>query len=100
MAPDATRATPVAYTHLDVYKRQKYCSVFAAAGRDMPVTEEYRHVFGDVIKLASYALPGTKALMKHTASAVGDRYGAIMSNHGMITCGKDLDCLLYTSRCV
>lgn len=74
-----------------IHTHSKYCSVFAAAGRDMPVTEEYRHVFGDVIKLASYALPGTKALMKHTASAVGDRYGAIMSNHGMITCGKDLD---------
>lgn len=74
-----------------IHTHSKYCSVFAAAGKDMPVTDEYRETFGDVIKLASYALPGTKALMKHTAAAVGNGFGAIMSNHGMITCGNDLE---------
>ena len=74
-----------------IHTHSKYCSVFAAAHKDMPVIEEYRKIFGDVIPLAGYALPGTKKLMKNTASAVGDGYGAVMSNHGMITCGKDLD---------
>lgn len=77
-----------------IHTHSKYCSVFAAAGKDMPVIDEYREIFGDKIKLASYALPGTKALVRRTASAVGQGPGAIMANHGMIACGKDLDTAL------
>lgn len=73
-----------------IHTHSKYCSVFASAGKDMPVLGAYRRTFGDEIKLAAYALPGTKALMKNTAAAVGDNYGAIMSNHGMVACGADM----------
>jgi len=74
-----------------IHTHAKYSCVFAAAGKDMPVIEEYRDLFGESIKLAKYALPGTKALKKNTASAVGDNYGAIMANHGMIACGESLE---------
>ncbi len=74
-----------------IHTHAKYSSVFAAANKDMPVLEEYMDQFGPVIKLAKYALPGTKALKKNTAEAVGDGYGAIMANHGMITCGENIE---------
>lgn len=74
-----------------IHTHAKYSCVFAAANKDMPILEEYRDTFGDVVKLADYALPGTKALMKNTASAVGNGFGAIMANHGMIVCGGDLE---------
>ena len=74
-----------------IHTHSKYCSVFAAARKEMPVLPEYQSVFGETVRLAAYALPGTKKLMKNTASAVGGGFGAIMSNHGMITCGADLD---------
>lgn len=74
-----------------IHTHAKYSSVFAAANKDMPVLEEYRDIFGSEIKLAKYALPGTKALKKNTAEAVGNNYGAIMANHGMIACGETIE---------
>ena len=74
-----------------IHTHAKYSSVFAAANKDMPVLDEYKEIFGDYIKVAKYALPGTKALKKNTAEAVGKNYGAIMANHGMIACGEDLE---------
>lgn len=74
-----------------IHTHSKYSSVFAAANQDMPVLEEYMELFGPCIKVAKYALPGTKALMKNTAEAVGENYGAIMANHGMVACGETLE---------
>ena len=74
-----------------IHTHAKYSSVFAAANKDMPVLDEYMDDFGPVIKLAKYALPGTKALKKNTVEAVGEGYGAIMANHGMIACGETLE---------
>lgn len=78
--------------HAEIYKRRadagsvihthsKYACVFAAAEKDL--SEE--------VKLAGYGLPGTKKLMKNTADALGDNFGAIMSHHGMIVCGSDIE---------
>lgn len=74
-----------------IHTHSKYASVFAAARKDMPVDSEFKDIFGDHIKLAEYALPGTKALVKNTALAVGNNMGAVMSNHGMIACGADVE---------
>ena len=73
-----------------IHTHSKYCSVYAAARCDLPVPESLPSPFHDPVKLAGYALPGTNALMKNTVAAVGDNYGAIMSNHGMIVCGQSL----------
>lgn len=74
-----------------IHTHSKYSSVFAAARKDMPIDKEFYNVFGNEVKLAEYALPGTKALMKNTAAAVGNNMGAIMANHGMIVCGADIE---------
>ncbi|MBQ4649426.1 MAG: class II aldolase/adducin family protein [Firmicutes bacterium] len=89
--------------HAEVYKRRsdvgavihthsKYCCVFAAAEQPMPVSDkEMQKLFGTEIPLAGYGLPGTKKLMNNTADALGDKFGCIMSHHGMLACGSDIE---------
>lgn len=89
--------------HAEVYKRRtdvgavihthsKYCCVFAAAEQPMPVSDkEMQKLFGTEIPLAGYGLPGTKKLMNNTADALGDKFGCIMSHHGMVACGADIE---------
>lgn len=74
-----------------IHTHSKYCSVFAAANKDMPVLWEYRDVFGDMVRLSEYALAGTDDLMNNTAAALGEGKGAIMANHGMVACGAGLE---------
>lgn len=82
--------------HGIIHTHSKYCSVYAAARKELSISDSGSDdakatVFRNPVRLAAYALPGTKALMKNTAAAVGDNYGAIMSNHGMIVCGSTLE---------
>ncbi len=88
--------------HAEIYKNRpdvkgvihthaKYSCVFAAAGKNMPVLDEYQDSFDTPIRLGGYALPGTKKLMKNTVEALGDNYGALMANHGMVACGSNLE---------
>ncbi len=78
--------------HAEIYKRRpdafgvihthsKFASVFAAAEKDV----------SDQVKLAAYGLAGTKALKNHTADALGQNYGCVMSHHGMVVCGTSLE---------
>ena len=78
--------------HAEVYSRRpkvgaiihthaKFASVFAAAEKDL----------SSEVKLAGYGLAGTKALKNHTADALGKNYGTIMSHHGMLVVGDDLE---------
>ena len=102
-----------------IHTHSKYCSVYAAAHKDLPVPADVASAqavatlagksaceasgiatdksdfksaggFSNPVRLAKYALPGTKALIKNTAAALGANYGGIMSNHGMIACGDTL----------
>lgn len=87
-----------------IHTHSKYCSVYAAARTDLPISEENAAsdtaccVFTDPVRLAAYALPGTKTLMKNTAAAVGNNYGAIMAGHGMIVCGSELAAAFANAR--
>ena len=102
-----------------IHTHSKYCSVYAAARKDLPIPADTASAqavatsagksaceasgiatdksdfksaggFLNPVCLAKYALPGTKALIKNTAAALGANYGGIMSNHGMIACGDTL----------
>lgn len=90
--------------HCEIYKRrpdadavihthQMYASIVAAAQRDVPVLDkQHRQLLGgDRIHAAPYALPNSKKITVATADALGDRYAAIMANHGAVCCGSDLD---------
>ena len=75
-----------------IHTHSKYCCIFAAARKPMLiVTEEGKKVFGNQVGTSGYALPGTKRLQLETTKALGNNYGAIMANHGMICCGNNLN---------
>lgn len=75
-----------------IHTHSKYASVFAAAGRSVPVVQpELKRIFGSQVPLAKYGLPGTKTLKKHTIEALGDNNGCIMTAHGMICCGRTME---------
>lgn len=75
-----------------IHTHSKYCAVFAAARKDVPIeTAEARETFGNVVKLGGYALPGTRKLWNNTISALGDNFGCIMANHGMLCVGATME---------
>ncbi len=75
-----------------IHTHSKYCCVFAAAEKDLPIEDaEMQKIFGEQVKLAEYALPGTKKLMTNTVKALGQNFGCIMSHHGMAACGADIE---------
>ncbi len=79
-------ARAVLHTH------SKNCSVFAAAEMPLQVEEEEsRSKIGELIKVARYALPGTRKLTSRTLDALGNGSGAIMAHHGMVCHGSDLE---------
>jgi L-fuculose-phosphate aldolase len=46
---------------------------------------------GSDIRCAPYATFGTQALSDHAVAALADRHACLLSHHGMIACGPNLD---------
>ena len=57
---------------------------------EIPVSHYYTGLFGGPIRVAPYATFGTDELAVNVTSALADRNGALMSNHGALTIGSDL----------
>lgn len=75
-----------------IHTHSKYCSIFAAARKPLPVEDPaLQDLFGKEVPLAKYGLPGTKRLMQNTVKAFGSGLGCIMTAHGMICGGTDLE---------
>jgi len=98
--------------HLAIYERRRdvkaiihahpiYSTVFAVVGVNiMPVTEEMILYTGGGVKVAKYALFGTKELARNVVKSLGDRKAVLLRNHGIVTCGKDLDEAVDVLLCV
>jgi len=99
-------------THLAIYKKRSdinaiihvhaiYASVFAVTGVEIPpILEEMILFTGGEVKVAKYASAGTVELAKNVVDALGDRKAVLLANHGIITCGRDLDDALNVLICV
>ena len=68
-----------------------YGCALAAMCKALPVPEKYQDVLGKEIPCAKAALPGTGALTKNVAAAIGDAPACFMGHHGVIVRGKNLD---------
>jgi len=90
--------------HCEVYKTRKhinavihthqmYASIIAAAQKDVVVLDkEHQQILGgEIIKAAPYALPNTKKITVDTAKAIENSNAALMSNHGVVCIGTDMD---------
>lgn len=75
-----------------IHSHPEYCCAVAAARAEVPVmSPEMLSLVGESIRIAKYALPSTRGLADTSMKALEGRNGCIMSNHGVIACGKDLE---------
>ncbi|MEM1668108.1 MAG: class II aldolase/adducin family protein, partial [Thermofilaceae archaeon] len=86
-----------------VHAHPVYASVLAALRRRLePVLDEITVYLGGAVEVADYGPPGSEELARNVVRALGDRCAVILANHGVLTCGKDLDealdALVYLER--
>lgn len=83
-----------------IHTHQMYASIVAAAQQDVVVLDEaHQKILGSkIIKAAPYALPNTKKITVETAKAIETSNAALMSNHGVVCIGKDLEDTFAVAR--
>jgi L-fuculose-phosphate aldolase len=89
--------------HAEVYKQRKKinavihthqmnASTVAAAHREVPpILDDMAQIIGPSVRVAEYALPGTKKIVKKTVKALRGRNAALMANHGAVCIGRDME---------
>ena len=75
-----------------VHAHSPYATAVSAHGKNIPAFHYMVALAGGTdIKCADYATFGTKQLSKNIIQALNDRKGCLMSNHGQVAFGKNLD---------
>ena len=76
-----------------IHTHQMNASIVAAAQMDVEVLlpEHQQILGGKVIKAAPYALPNTKKITMATEKAIEASNAALMSNHGVVCIGTDVE---------
>lgn len=89
--------------HMQIYNERKEinavihvhsmnASTVAAARRELPpILDDVAQIIGPSVRVADYALPSTKKIVKVTMKALKGRMAALMANHGAICLGRDID---------
>lgn len=74
-----------------IHTHSPYATAIAITRRPIPAIHYMIAAFGgDDIRCADYATFGTEALSQHVLSAMQNRLGCLMANHGMLVGGNDL----------
>ena len=75
-----------------IHVHSPHASTMAAAHRELPpVLDDIAQLIGPGVRIAPYALPTTKRIIRVTMKALRGRMAALMANHGAICLGRDLD---------
>ncbi|MFW9978142.1 MAG: class II aldolase/adducin family protein [Candidatus Thorarchaeota archaeon] len=89
--------------HVAIYKDRKdigavihshsmNASTVAVARREVPpILDDMVQIIGPTIRVAEYALPSTKKIVKKTMKALKGRNAALMANHGAVCIGRDME---------
>ncbi len=89
--------------HAEIYRKRKEinavihthqinASTVAAAQREVPpILDDMVQIIGPSVKVAEYALPNTKKIVKNTIKALYGRNAALMANHGAVCIGRNMD---------
>jgi len=56
-----------------------------------PILDDIAQLIGPSVRVADYALPSTKKIVRATMRALQGRMAALMANHGAICLGRDLE---------
>jgi len=75
-----------------VHTHSVFASTLSVLGQDIPAFHYMIAVAGgDSIRCAPYAMFGTKELSDNILKAIQDRKACLLSNHGLVAVGKDLN---------
>ncbi len=75
-----------------IHVHSPHASTMAAARRELPpILDDIAQMIGPGVRVADYALPSTKKIVRKTMQALKGRMAAIMANHGAICLGRTLD---------
>jgi len=75
-----------------VHTHSVFASTLSVLGQDIPAFHYMIAVAGgDSIRCAPYAMFGTKDLSDNILKAIQDRKACLLSNHGLVAVGKDLN---------
>ena len=89
--------------HLEIYRTRKsvhaivhnhasHSSTVAAARREVPpILDDMAQIVGPSVRVAKYALPSTRKLVRNTVKALKGRNAALLANHGAICIGRDIE---------
>lgn len=80
------------YVNAVVHAHGVYSTVLAVTRESLPpLIEEMIVEVGGEVRVAEYAPSGTLELAENVVKALKGRKAAILANHGVITCGKNLE---------
>jgi L-fuculose-phosphate aldolase len=78
--------------HAVIHTHQMNASTVAAARREVPpILDDMVQIIGPSVRVADYALPTTRKIVRTTVKALRGRMAALMANHGAVCVGRDLD---------
>lgn len=89
--------------HIAIYRERKNinavihshsmnASTVAVARREVPpILDDMVQIIGPTIRVAEYALPSTKKIVKKTMAALKGRNAALMANHGAVCIGQSME---------
>jgi len=98
--------------HLEVYTKRPdvqavvhthspYATVLAVLRQSIPpIVDEMGIILGGEVSIANYAQPGTKALAYNAVSALENRMGALLANHGVLAVGSSLEEALKVAKLI
>jgi L-fuculose-phosphate aldolase len=75
-----------------IHTHQASASTIAAARREVPpILDDMAQIIGPSVRVAEYALPNTKKIVRKTLRALRGRNAALMANHGAVCIGRDME---------
>jgi len=81
-----------------VHTHSPAVSALSVLGRPLPpVIDEMVVYLGGTVEVAEYGFTGTEELAKNAVAALGDRAAVLLSNHGNVCVGTDLDEALHVA---
>ncbi len=75
-----------------IHTHQMNASTVAVAQREIPaILDDQAQILGPSVRVAPYALPNTKKIVRATVKALKGRNAALMANHGAVCVGRTID---------
>ncbi|PCE66009.1 class II aldolase/adducin family protein [Sediminicola luteus] len=75
-----------------IHTHQMNASTVATARREIPpILDDQAQLLGPSVRVAPYALPNTKKIVKATVQALRGRNAALMANHGAVCIGPNIE---------